>query len=389
MPGSQPPPATEGPLSEVTVIALEHSVAGPLCTRILAEMGADVLKLERAPTGDFARHWDHNARGESAQFWWLNRGKRSESLDLRTEHGQARLQALVEQADVLVYNMSPAAARRAGLTRDELASRNPRLVACQISGYGAQGSWADRKAYDMLVQAEAGLMSVTGRLGEPTRTGVSVCDVLTGVYAATLVLGALRERDLTGTGRHLEVAMLDCALELVAPMLTSYINAGVLYTPRPQHHHALAPYGCFRCADGAAIVLAVEQDDEWQRFCELVLHDPELATDERFAHNVERLQHVEQLVDLIERHLTVLDIGEVVRRLEVAAIAYAIPNDMAAVAAHPVVAERGGLVASGVVGDEDSVISIEGLAARAFGRSLAGLQPPPLSTSGAEEVLSR
>jgi crotonobetainyl-CoA:carnitine CoA-transferase CaiB-like acyl-CoA transferase len=379
------PPA--GPLAGVRVVALEHSVAGPLCSRILGELGADVLKVERPGHGDFSRHWDDHAAGDSAQFWWLNRGKAGATADLRSDAGRRWLAEALGDADVLVYNMSPAAVRRAGLDRDTVATTWPHLVAVQISGYGADGPWTERKAYDMLVQAEAGLMSLTGSPGEPSRIGVSVGDVMTGVYAAVLTLAALHERRATGRGRHVDVAMFDCALELVGPMLGSFVNAGVTFRPDPRHHHAIAPYGVFRCGDGRTVVFAVEQDDEWQRLCREVLRAGELADDERYADNAGRVRHRDELAGQIEACLAQLDAAEVIRRLDGAELAYARANAMDGVASHPVVAQGRALVTS-YSEDGRAITSIEGLAARAFGRSLAGAAAPALGAQ-AEGAVAR
>jgi itaconate CoA-transferase len=374
------------PLAGVRVVALEHSVAGPLCSRILAELGADVLKVERPGRGDFSRHWDDHAAGESAQFWWLNRGKAGATVDLRSDTGREWLADALGEADVLVYNMSPAAVQRAGLDRDTVQARWPHLVAVQISGYGADGPWAERKAYDMLVQAEAGLMSVTGSPGEPARIGVSVCDVMTGVYAAVLALAALHERRASGRGRHLDVAMFECALELVGPMLGSFANAAVTYRPDPRHHHAIAPYGVFGCGDGKTVVFAVEQDDEWRRLCTEVLREPALADDERYAHNAGRVAHRDELAGRIEAILARLGSAEVIGRLARAELAYARANAMDRVSSHPLVADSGALVVSHTH-DGRAITSIEGLAARAFGRSLAGAPAPALAADPQGAVL--
>jgi len=365
----------DGPLGGLHVVGVEHSVAGPLCTRVLGELGARVTKVERAGAGDFARHWDAHADGEGAQFLWLNRGKDGLALDLRDREDRLRLDELLAGADVLVYNMSPAAAARLGFEAAALARTHSRLIACQISGYGASGAWSDRKAYDMLVQAEAGLMSLTGERERPARAGVSVCDVSTGIYAALLVLAAVRERDRTGRGRHLDVAMLDCALEFVAPMLTSFLNAGVSFERSARHHHAIAPYGVFRCATGLELVIAVEHDGEWLRFAHDVLELPELAADPRFATNALRLEHRTELHDAVESALLRLDRDALCGRLDRAGIAYAALNSIADLAAHPLLSERGLLVESPSAGG-GTVASFGGVAARAFGRSLAGRVPP-------------
>ena len=328
------------PLAGIVVIALEHSVAGPLCSRILGDLGATVVKVERPGTGDFARHWDDHVDGESAQFWWLNRSKRSAVLDLKEPDQRARLDELLGSADVFVHNLSPRAAAGLGLTGASFDERHPRLVVCQISGYGHEGAFRDRKAYDMLVQGEAGFMSLTGTPDQPARVGLSLCDVSTGIYAALLVLAALRERDLHGTARHLDVAMLDVACEFAAPMLLSYLNAGVVYPRLADHHHALAPYGAFRCGDGTDILIAVHQDTEWQRLCATLLGDPALGNDPRFATTLDRVAHREVVAGIVGDALGALDYAAAVDVLEDAGIAHARVNGMAELAAHDVIQRR-------------------------------------------------
>jgi len=352
------------PLSGVVVVALEHSVAGPLCSRILGDRGATIVKVERAG-GDFARSWDDHVAGESAQFWWLNRSKRSVVLDLKQPEGRARFDELLETADVLVHNLSPRAADGLGLTAASFDERHPRLVHCQISGYGHDGEFRDRKAYDMLVQGEAGFMSLTGTPEQGSRIGVSVCDVSTGIYAALLVLAALRERDLYGRGRRLDVAMLDVASEFAAPMLLSYVNAGVVYPRLADQHHALAPYGVFRCGDGTEILIAVHQDDEWKRLCRTVLESETHASDPRFATTLERVAHRELVGGIVGEALGRLTYAEAVEALEEAGIAHARVNGMPELAAHDVVARRG-ITTHVRSGDGSPVSAFVGIAERLF-----------------------
>jgi itaconate CoA-transferase len=365
-----------GPLAGVRVIGLEHSVAGPLCTRILGDMGADVVKVERRG-GDFSRHWDHNAGGESAQFWWLNRGKRSIELDLKDPSNRRVFDALLAGADVFVHNLSPAAALRLGLDDDAFQTAFPQLVCCQISGYGSSGAFRDRKAYDMLLQAESGVMSVTGRPEEPTRVGVSLCDIGTGIYAAALVLGALIEQRATGAGRRLDVSMMDTAVEFVAPMLMSYANAGVVYERIPQRHHAIAPYGVFSCADGGALLIAVEQDDEWRLVCDQLLGDPLLADDPRFTTNSARVKHRGAVDRLMSEALAQLNLAESVELCERLRLAYGVLNEMPAVRDHPVVRERGAL-RSELAPRGESIETVVGIAERAFRTQRPRATPPRL-----------
>ncbi|MDO8211646.1 CaiB/BaiF CoA-transferase family protein [Conexibacter sp. CPCC 206217] len=389
LPRAAAPTTATGPLAGVRVVAVEHSVAGPLSTRILGDLGADVLKVERPATGgDFARHWDHNAGGEGAQFWWLNRRKRSIALTL-DEEGRALLGELLADADVLVHNMSPAAAARVGFDAETLAAAYPRLIACQISGYGADSDSApDRKAYDMLIQAEAGIMSLTGTPDEVCRVGVSMCDVATGLYAAVLVLAALRRREQDGAGAQLDLTMFDVALEFVGPMLISNLNSGVEYRRSSARHHAIAPYGVFECRDGAQIVIAIEQDGEWRELATELLGDPALADDPRFATNAQRIAHRGLVDALVEARLGAMDVEDVVAACERHRFAYGRVNDVSAVAHHPVLAERGAVEqvqsAAGA-----AVRSMVGLAERAFDTSTTGRVRPPQLDEDRGAVMQR
>lgn len=364
-----------GPLAGVRVLGLEQSVAGPLCTRILADMGADVLKVERAG-GDFSRSWDAHAQGESAQFWWLNRRKRSAVLDLSGDDGRRVLEELLADADVVVHNMSPRAATRLGLDGDALAERHPRLISCQISGYGADTSLRDRKAYDMLVQAESGVMSLTGTPERPGRVGVSIGDVSAGIYAATLVLGALIERERTGRGRALDVSMLDVMAEFAAPMLLSYANAGVLYPRSLDQHHAIAPYGVFTTADGRSILIACHQNDEWRRLSETLLGRPELADDARFATNADRVEHREEIGAIVAEAVARRSLADMAALLDDLGIAQATVNDIAGLASHPGIVERG-VLEDVQSADGSTVTTLRGIAERAFDGPFEGRLRPP------------
>jgi crotonobetainyl-CoA:carnitine CoA-transferase CaiB-like acyl-CoA transferase len=378
--------ARRPPLGGVRVVGLEHSVAGPLCTRILGDLGADVVKVERAPHGDFARHWDANVHGECSQFWWLNRGKRSVVLDLKDTAGRSAFDALLARADVFVCNLSPGAVERLGLTPELVESAYPRLVACQISGYGREGALRDRKAYDMLVQAEAGVMSLTGTPDTPSRAGVSISDVGTGMYAAGLVMAALLGRASSGRGAFLDVAMYDATLEYAAPMLLSYLNAGVLYPRLPDRHHAIAPYGVFRCADGVRLLIAIEHDSEWRQFAADVIGRPELGEDPRYATNVERLANRDEVDAATADALGALESTAAERLLDEHGFAYAFLNDMEAVGSHPVVAERG------IVADVDGAAgwqarTLIGMAERLFATHGRRGRPPELGED-TEDVLA-
>lgn len=357
-------------------MGIDHSVAGPLCTRILCELGADVIKVERPGGGDFARHWDGNVRGDGAQFWWLNRAKRSIVLDLKEPADRSALDALLERADVFVHNLAPASAVRLGLDARAVGARFSRLVNCQISGYGADGPASGRKAYDMLIQAEAGVMSLTGTEDQPTRVGVSISDVTTGIYSALLVLAALREREHSGRGRHLDVAMFDVTLEFLGPMLTSYLNAGVMYPRIPDQHHAIAPYGAFTCSDGQRIMIAIEQNAEWTRFCRDVLGDAALAAEPRYATNVARIQRREELHSLLSERIARRHSGELAQAMAEAELAYGRVNDVSQVLEHEVAAHRR-IVATGRTRDGDTVRWPSGIVERLLGRIHEGSHPPP------------
>jgi len=378
-------PLPSGPLHGLRIVGLEHSVAGPLCTRLLADLGADVIKIERPGKGDFARTWDDHASGDGAQFWWLNRGKRSVALDLRNEEDRARFDELLSTADALVVNLTPGAVERLGLTSTELRTQHPALTVCRITGYGTSTSFKERKAYDMLVQAEAGYMSLTGTRDSPARVGVSVCDVSTGLYAALLLVAGVTSARETGVGHDLDVAMLDVAAEFAGPMLLSYLNAGVLYPRLGTQHHAIAPYGAFECADGGVIVLAVQQDEEWASFCRHVLGAAELANDQRFAHNLERLEHRDEIARRIEARFSELDMASAGALLAEANIAYATMNDIQGLAEHPALRERGMFDVDHTSAGAD-VHALRGLGARLFGVSHDRSRPPLLGEDTAAVI---
>jgi itaconate CoA-transferase len=367
------------------VVGVEQSVAGPLCTRILGDLGANVIKVERS-AGDFSRGWDTHVAGESAQFWWLNRRKRSIAVDLRDPSGRKILETLLGHADVLVHNMSPHAAERLGLTGDTARDRYPELVNCQISGYGNTTSYRDRKAYDMLVQAESGVMSLTGTPEAAGRVGVSISDVSSGIYAALLVLAALYERHETGRGRTLDVSMFDVTTEFAAPMLLSYLNGGVLFPRLLDQHHAIVPYGVFFSADGHGIVLAVHQDAEWAQLCEQLIDAPELAGDPRFATNTRRVEHRDEVHSAVSAAFAARTRDELQKRLQELGLAYAEVNDVARVATHPALLDRAIVApvesASGAV-----VSSLSGIAERTFGTPVTGRVRPPSIGEDTDEVL--
>lgn len=293
-------------LTGVTVVSVEQAVAAPFATRQLADLGARVIKVER-PEGDFARGYDRALRGWSSHFVWLNRSKESVVLDLKTDRGREALRRLLGRADVFVQNLSPGALDRLGFAPEELGRQHPRLVVCSISGYGSTGPYRDRKAYDLLIQAESGLLSITGTAEEPAKVGISVADIAAGMYAFSGILAALYRRERTGRGAVLEVSLLDALAEWMGYPL--YYTA---YTGQPPprtgaHHATIAPYGPFPTQDGV-VFLAVQNDREWDRLCRQVLGRPELATDPRFATNPDRLAHRRELEEVVRvafsRHTT-------------------------------------------------------------------------------------
>lgn len=323
------------PLDGITVVSLEHAVAAPFCTRQLADLGARVIKVERPGTGDFARGYDQRVYGQSSHFTWINRSKESLALDMKQPQAQAALMALLQTADVLVQNLAPGAAQRMGLSYEVLKAHNPRLIVCDISGYGADGPYRDKKAYDLLIQSEAGFLSVTGTPETPSKSGISVADIAAGMYAYTNILSALLLRGKTGAGSHIDVSMLEAMGEWMGyPMY--YAHDGAAPPPRTGAAHAsIYPYGPFQAGDGKTVMLGLQNEREWKAFCGTVLRQPEVATDGRFDSNAQRNAHREALQALIAQTFAALTAAQVVERLEAAGIANARVNDMADLWAHP------------------------------------------------------
>ncbi|HNT83583.1 MAG TPA: CaiB/BaiF CoA-transferase family protein [Ottowia sp.] len=328
------------PLDGITVISLEHAVAAPFATRQLADLGARVIKVERPGGGDFARGYDRRVRGQSSHFTWLNRNKESLALDVKQTEAKAALLQLLKTADVLVQNLAPGAAARMGLSYEALKGHNPRLIVCDISGYGANGPYRDKKAYDLLIQSEAGFLSVTGTPETPSKSGISVADIAAGMYAYTNILSALLLRGKTGEGSHIDVSMLEAMGEWMGyPMY--YAFDGAPPPPRTGASHAsIYPYGPFAAGDGGTVMLGLQNEREWQAFCEQVLRRPEVAVDARFCSNAARNQHRDELQALILQEFATLTAAQVVERLDAAGIANARVNDMAGLWAHPQLAAR-------------------------------------------------
>jgi crotonobetainyl-CoA:carnitine CoA-transferase CaiB-like acyl-CoA transferase len=302
------------------VIALEHAVAAPLCTRHLADMGADVIKIERPGDGDFARAYDDYVNGICSHFIWLNRGKRSVTLDVKNPDARAALDTLIAGADVLVQNLAPGAAARLGLTHEALSPANPKLVVCDISGYGESGPFVQKKAYDLLIQAESGLISVTGSDDEPSRVGISIADIATGMYALTGILGALLRRGQTGQGGNVKIAMLDALGEWMTYPMLRHAYAGSAPPRVPTNHPAIAPYGAHRTKDGQ-IIIGLQNEREWAVFCTKVLQRPDLQTDSRFASQPMRRQNRLALTAVIEDLFTTMTSLEVAALLDEVGIA--------------------------------------------------------------------
>lgn len=329
------------PLDGITVIALEQAVAGPLASRHLADLGARIIKIERPGTGDFARHYDSRVNGLSSHFAWLNRTKESLSLDVKRDEGRQVLERLLATADVFIHNLAPGAVERLGFGRAVLESRYPRLVSCEISGYGTGGPLHDRRAYDLLVQSEAGLLAVTGTEEAPAKAGIAVADIAGGMYAFSGILAALLARGRTGRGSALEISLFDALVEWMGYPLY-YASGGSGAPPRTGAHHAtIAPYGPYTVANGETVYLAVQNDREWHRFCADLLGDAALASDSRFVTNVNRVAHRGSLNEAIEQRLASLTADDVVRRADGAQIACARMNTVDETLHHPQLAQRG------------------------------------------------
>jgi itaconate CoA-transferase len=329
------------PLDGITVVSLEHAIAAPFCTRQLADLGARVIKVERPGVGDFARAYDTRVKGLASHFVWTNRSKESLTLDLKQPAALEVLGELLARADVLVQNLAPGASARMGLGWEALSAKHPRLVVCDISGYGEDGPYRDKKAYDLLIQSEAGFLSVTGTPDAPSKAGNSVADIAAGMYAYTGILSALLLRGKTGQGSHIDVSMLESLAEWMSyPMY--YAFDGAPPPPRTAASHAsIYPYGPFEAGDGGTVMLGLQNEREWKVFCEVVLRDAGIATDPRFDSNARRNEHRDALRAIILEVFSALKTHEVVARLDEAQIANARMNDMAGLWAHPQLAARG------------------------------------------------
>ncbi|WP_336713794.1 CaiB/BaiF CoA transferase family protein [Arthrobacter sp. USHLN218] len=326
------------PLQGITVVSLEQAVAAPFATRQLADLGARVIKVER-DSGDFARGYDEKVNGMASYFVWLNRGKESVCLDLKSDEGLAALKSLVGGADVFVQNLAPGAVERMGLGPDEAVALNPSLIHVSVSGYGRGGSYETKKAYDLLVQCEAGLLSVTGTAEEPAKVGISIADICAGMYAYSGILTALYQRKDTGRGDVLEISMLEALAEWMGQPYF-YAQYGGVQQPRTGAQHAtIAPYGPFATADGT-VFFSIQNEREWAKFCATVLGRPGLAEDPRFMNNSLRVANRPELHEVINAVLSGLGTAEALARLDAAGIANAQMRDMHEFAEHPQLAAR-------------------------------------------------
>lgn len=329
------------PLDGITVVTLEHAVAAPFCTRQLADLGARVIKIERPGTGDFARAYDERVRGQASFFVWLNRSKESLTLDVKQSGAHQILAKLLQGADVLVQNLAPGAAARLGLSYEALREQHPGLIVCDISGYGSDGPYRDKKAYDLLIQSEAGFLSITGTPEEPAKSGCSIADISAGMYAYSNILAALMQRGRTGRGCRIDLSMLESMTEWMSHALYYSIDGAKPPGRAGAAHATIYPYGPFPAGDGKIIMLGLQNEREWGAFCQHVLLRPELATDARFASNSKRTVARDALRSVIVETFAALTAEQVIARLEQAQIANARLNDMHDVWQHPQLQARG------------------------------------------------
>ena len=316
------------PLDGITIVALEHVIAAPFATRQLADLGARVIKIERPGAGDFARHYDERAKGMSSHFTWVNRSKESLTLDLKQDAALSILKKLLQTADIFVQNLAPGAAARMGLSPEALQALNPKLIYCNLSGYGEDGPYRDKKAYDLLIQSEAGLLSITGTTDEPSKAGISIADIAAGMYTYTNIMAALLLRQKTGKGSVIDVSMLEALGEWMGYAMY-YSTDGASPPPRTGATHAtIYPYGPFKAGDGKTIMLGLQNEREWALFCEKVLDQPTLANDPRFDKNFKRNENRIELSKIILDRFASLTSEQVIAKLDEAQIANASLNDM-------------------------------------------------------------
>ena len=323
------------PLDGITVIALEHAVAAPFATRQLADLGARVIKIERPKVGDFARDYDATVKGMSSHFVWLSRSKESLTLNLKHSGATQILERLLERADVVIQNLAPGAARRLGLSAESVLPKYPRLIVCDVSGYGDNGPYASRKAYDLLVQAEAGVLSVTGTADTPSKVGISIADIATGMYAYSGILTALYQREKSGKGTRIEVTMLEALTEWMGYPLYYAHFGGTAPARTGPNHAAIVPYGRYETGDGKNIMLGLQNEREWAVFCEKVLLQPKLAKDPRYGSNSRRAAKRSEINALIAEVFATLTAEQLIERLDASGIANARMNTPDEVWEHP------------------------------------------------------
>jgi itaconate CoA-transferase len=328
------------PLDGIFVVALEHAVAAPFATRQLADQGARVIKIERPKTGDFARGYDETVRGMGSAFVWLNRSKESVALDIKHPKSADILNRLLKRADVFVQNLTPGATARLGLASETLATQYPRLIICEISGYGDSGLYREKKAYDLLIQGEAGLISITGTPDAPAKTGISIADIAAGMYAYSGILSSLYRRERTGQGAIVKVSMFEALCEwMMFPLYYQHFG-GHPFIPTGASHPAIYPYGPFQSSDGKTVIIGVQNEREWKLFCDRVLGRPEMAVDPRMSSVSRRVQNRELVRTSIDEVLRKLAMPEIVRLLDSSGIANAQLNDLDRVWDHPQLRER-------------------------------------------------
>jgi crotonobetainyl-CoA:carnitine CoA-transferase CaiB-like acyl-CoA transferase len=322
-------------LSGLLVVTVEQAVAAPYATSRLAEAGARVIKIEKPPGGDFARHYDSAVHGESAHFVWLNQGKESAALDFKQPADLAILRAMLRRADVFIQNLSPGALDRAGLRLAELREAHPTLITCSISGYGETGEYAGMRAYDNLVQGEVGVFAVTGNVAGPAKVGIPICDISAGLHAYLGILEALLERQRTGRGRHISISLFESVADWMSVPLLFQQYTGQVTQQTGLHHASIAPYGPYTAGDGRPVMISIQNDAEWMRFCSSVLHSPEIIHNPLFSTNPNRVHNREALDELIRRALAPIHRGEFIGRLRDAQIAFGLMRTVQEVSVHP------------------------------------------------------
>jgi itaconate CoA-transferase len=381
-------PGSEGgtsglPLAGITVVSVEQAVAAPFATRQLADLGARVIKVERPGAGDFARNYDASVKGLASYFVWLNRGKQSLSLDLKAGPGRSVLTSLIDRADVFVQNLAPGAAARMGLSAATLRARDERLIVCDVSGYAPHGPMGDRRAYDLLIQCETGVLSVTGTPDAPAKAGISIADIAGGMYAFSSVLAALFARERTGAGAALQVSLFEALTEWMSQPMYYAMYTGTPPARTGTSHATIAPYGAFRTGGGGSVQLAVQNDREWRRLCDQVLGRPALADDPRFVTNTARVAARAGLHAEIEAALSQYSADQVLARLDAAQIANGKLNTVGDLLEHPQLEHRWAEVDSpaGPLRALPSPVSIGGGAAPALG-------PIPAVGEHTDEILA-